>query len=344
MDDRHASTREDRLPHIDFSQYIKFSRRSSTEVERQVTVCRYRTYVGFDLQRILGAVRRCELKPGDELGIIDWHTSMESRTEEQDPKSHFEEDDAGGLDVGAEWLRALFGFISDNYFRWLDLESRDIYEFMIEGVLASTFLTEYYRNSRDELEFLTYGGSQYEERIKTKHRTCFRMAFGAQLMEFTYDFVRSVCLRPEFRATLKEIVYAPLGEAGYGTVDESSMKTKYTNIIDPTAERVKEILENPKILISEFSAKVTIQHHLVYNDINIRFCLTKRGRVTLYLPQIEFCRPLTDVERENKVYEIVRRAYGRITGSQALESIAVGREKGAPKQLELAMDASLGDV
>lgn len=344
MDDRQIPSREEAIPHIDFNKYVKFSRRSSSEVERQVTVCRYRTYVGFDLQRTLAAVRKCELRPGDELGIIDWHTSTDLGPDKKDPKNHLEEDDAGGLDVGAEWIRALFGFISDKYFRWLDLESRDIYEYMIEGVLSETFLTEYYRNSTNELEFLTYGGSQHEERIKVKHRTCFEMQFGAQLVEFTYDFVRSVCERSEFRTTLKEIVYAPLGEAGYGTVDESSMKAKYTNIIDPTAERVKEILGNPKIRISEFSAKVTIQHPLVYNAINIRFHLTKRGRITLHLPQIEFHRPLTDVERENKVYEIVRRAYGRITGSQVLELVGMDQGKEVPQQLELAMDAFLGDA
>lgn len=342
MKNEQTANAEEELPHIDFRRYIKFSRRSSSEVERQVTVCRYRTSIEFDHQKILAAVKRCELKPEDDLGIINWYTSTDSIPDQQETTKDLDKDEAESSTVGREWVRALFGFISNKYFRWLDLESRAIYEFMIEGVLSSTFLTEYFRNSEDELEFLTYGGSQYEERIKAKHRNCFRMIFGAQLMEFTYDFVRSICLRPECRATLKEIVYAPSGEAGYGTVDESSMKSKYTNIIDPRAERVKEILENPKILISEFTAKVTMEHPLVYDPVTIRFRLTKRGRVTLYLPQIEFVRPLTDVERENKLYEIVRKAYGHITDNSVLEVDAVGQQKGVSHQL--AMDAFLEDV
>jgi len=328
---------EEAKPHIDFTKHIKLSGRSTSEVERQVTVCRYKTYVGFNFDQICAATQRGRLKLGEELGIIDIRTSKDAESTEENQLDRLE-----GDDHETEWVRALFGFISDKYFRWLDLESRDIYEFMIEGVLSETFLAEYYQTSEGEIEFLTYGGSQREDRIKAKHRSVFRMQFGAQLVEFPYEFVRTVCSRPEFRTNLKEIGYAPLGEAGYGTVDKSSMKTRYANTIDWTAERVKEILENPKIQISEFSARATIHHLSVRTSLNIRFHLTKRGRVTLYFPRIEFNRPMTDVERENEFYEIVRVAYTYITGTKNIKSSGTDKQREVTQQLSL--DAFLEDV
>jgi hypothetical protein len=185
---------------------------------------------------------------------------------------------------------------------------------MINGILSETFMTEYYRNPQNELEFLTYGGTQHEARIKAKHQTCFRLNLRTDMIEFDPDVVRQVCLRPEFKLSLKRIGYLPLGEAGYGTVDRSSMQTKYANTIDTSAERVQEILTNPKIFIEEFSSRFTLPDPSVREPITIRFDFLKRGRVTLYLPKIDFYKPLSDVELERKFYEIVRNAYIYITG------------------------------
>src|SRR5690606_124078 len=102
----------------------------------------------------------------DNFGVIGVRTSKDS-TVADDPNQNLED---FRLDLGDEWVRALFAVIGDKYFRWLDLESQDIYEYLIEGVLDETFLVDYYQNEQKELRFLTYGGSRFSERINSKHR------------------------------------------------------------------------------------------------------------------------------------------------------------------------------
>jgi hypothetical protein len=240
-------------------------------------------------------------------------------------------------------LRALFGLIGDGYFRWLDSETRDIYEYAIRGVLKETFLTEYYANASKELEFLTYGGSQHEAQITTKHERCFGLSLHAQLMEFDYDFVRSICLKPEFKYTLKRIVYLPRGRADYGTVEKAFMQSKYRNVIDPDAERVKDILEDPDVLIDEFTARLVISTSETRSSITIRFDFTKRGRITLYLPEIEFWKQMSQIEFENRFYDIVRMAYFRITGLDISAMPAQRSEMEVYEQPYLDLDQAFDD-
>ena len=139
------------------------------------------------------------------------------------------------------------------------------------------------------------------------------MHFVAVQEEFSHDYIRYVCSRPDFVRNLRSIAYDPEGEADYGTVEVASMKTKYQNVIDPDAKRVREILDNSKILIGEFGSKFSLDNSLVLGALTIRFDISVKGRVTLYLPELKFSRPMTDIERENTFYEIVRSAYAYIT-------------------------------
>lgn len=306
----HQSTENDAFtPKIDFDDIIKFQRRSSSTVERQVTVNRYRTFIPFDFEQVKRGIQKCKIKASDDFGVIGFRTSKDG-TMADDPSldpEHIK------LDLGEEWVRALFAVIGDKYFRWLDFESEDIYEYLIEGVLDETFLVDYYQNEQKELRFLTYGGSRFSERIHSKHRYGFGMHFGAVQEEFSNEYIRHVCSRPEFVCNLRSISYDPEGEAGYGTVETATMKTKYQNVIDPDASRVREILDNSKIQIREFGSKFSIHSPFVANTLSIRFDISVKGRVTLYLPEIKFSKPRTDIERENTFYEIVRSAYAYIT-------------------------------
>jgi hypothetical protein len=301
------------VPGIDFSDIIKCHGRSSSTVERQVTVSRYRTYSTFNFGQVQSAVQKCKIKASDDFGIIGVRTSKDNIAADdpiQNPE-HIK------LDVGDEWVRALFAVIGDKSFRWLDFESQDIFEYLIEGVLDETFLVEYYQDDQKELRFLTYGASRFSERINSKHRFGFGMHFASIQEDFSHEFIRRVCSRPEFIRNLRSISYDPEGEAGYGTVEVASMKTKYQNVIDPGARRVEEILNNAKILISEFGSKFSIYSPYVANTLSIRFDISVKGLVTLYLPEIKFSKPMTDIERENALYEIVRSAYAYITGGGA---------------------------
>lgn len=295
MTDSSESERLDSLPQINFSDIIKVSRRSSTEVERQVTICRYRTHIGFDFEQILNAVRRCEIRANDEFGVIGIQSSSdESNLEEQTSAS--------------EWIRTLYGIIGEQHFRWLEFESRNIYECMIPGTLKDTFLVEYY-NENGELRYLTYGGARHSEKVASAHKKGFYFPLPAEQMAFTYDAIRQACSR--FKE-LQKISYTPEGQADYGTVDEASMKTNYQNIIDPNAEKVKEVLENPKIHIREFKARFSMSHKFSTEVLSIRFTLMQDGRVTLNLPKIEFGQQLTDQDREERFYAIVKDAHTRI--------------------------------
>lgn len=296
------------IPDINFKEIVKYQGRSSSTVERQVTVARYRTYSTFNFDQVQTAAQKCSIKASDDFGVIGVRTS-EDRVDSDDPT---QDPEHIRLDIGEKWVRALYALIGDRPFRWLDFETKDIFEYLIEGVLDETFLIEYYQDKRGELRFLTYGGSRYSERINSKHRFGFGMQFAAIQEEFSHNFIRKACSRPEFIRNLKRISYDPEGEAGYGTVETASMKTKYQNVIDPDARRVKEILENHKILVNEFVSKFSMYSPFVSGDLSMRFEISVNGRVILYLPEIKFPRPLTEIEREDIFYEIVRSAYAFI--------------------------------
>jgi len=305
----HPEKNDSPRPEIKVNDILKRQDRSIFVNERQITVTRYRTYLQFDFNQVERAVQKCTIKATDDFGVITVKTSKDLVTTDT-PTSNLEYNQSS---LGDEWVRALFATIGDKSFQWLDFETLNIYEYLIGGVLNETFLIDYYQDKQNQLRFLTYGGSRAAERIQLKHQMGFGMYFAAIQEDFNYDFIRQICSKPDFIRNLKKIVYAPEGEDGYGAVDEALIRTKYENKIDPTAKRVKEILDNPKMLIREFEAKLIMSSPITLNKLNIRFNISMNGHITFYLPKIEFSRPKTDIDRENAIYEIVRSAYELVT-------------------------------
>ena len=154
----------DEIPDLDFQQIIKPQRKPNIDVGRQITVTHYRTRIGFDSEMIESALQKCKLRPSDDIGMIN----LRSLRENSEPGNKTTEDGTIDLDVGQDWVRSLFGIIGEKGFRWLDLKTRNIYEYIITGTLNETFLVEFYRNIDNEVRFFTYGGSRYGDRINRK--------------------------------------------------------------------------------------------------------------------------------------------------------------------------------
>jgi hypothetical protein len=307
-----------RVPEIDFRQFLRLERKSRSEVERQVTVARYRVRVSFDFARIEQALNACKLRASDEVGMLDIRTSRNHDTTGQETMPMESQKDEGDQD----WIRSLFGVIGEKRFRWFDFDTRSIYEGLISGTLQETFMVEFYKNIKNELNFLTYGGVRYGSRIIQKLQDCFRSGLVAERDYFDYPYLRSTIARDDFRLTLKRIDYSPEGQDDYGTVDQASMRTRYSNIIDPDAQRIKEILENERILIQEFGARSSLYVDEVRQVVAFRFEMSRNGLVTIFLPEIEFPRPMQDIEFENEYYKVVRRIYSFITGTVPIRPAA----------------------
>ncbi|MDA0246108.1 MAG: hypothetical protein OT477_22075 [Chloroflexi bacterium] len=299
---------DETLPDLDFSEIIKFNRRSTSEVSRQITVIQYKTYNRpFSFSEIIEATQKCRLKPTEDFGVIKVRTSQDAHYDNNLEKAY--------SDIGNNWVRALYAVIGDTNFRWLDINSSNIYEYILTNVLKETFLVEYYEGVANQLRFLTYGGSRFSERIQAKHTIGFGYNFYASMESFSYEFMRDIFSRQEFLDNLKRIGYLPSGEDGFGSVDIVTTKTRYQNVIDLTADRIKEICDNDKILISEFESRFPINIPSVKGTLNIRFEVSSKGQIIFHLPRLEFHSPLTDIERENIIYDVVRSAYAHVTNS-----------------------------
>jgi len=96
---------------------------------------------------------------------------------------------------------------------------------------------------------------------------------------------------------------------------------------------IKEILENPKILIRSFGARSSLFVDEVGDVLNFRFELASSGTVTVYMPEISFPRPMLDVELENEFYNIIRRIYTYIIGETPTSALTAISDEQLPDQL-----------
>jgi hypothetical protein len=142
----------------------------------------------------------------------------------------------------------------------------------------------------------------------------FEKPLKAEAIEISnYETVRETCW--SFRDRLSSITYVPKGQPDYGDADSASLKTKYKKILNANAKLIRETLEKSEILLREFEAWHTIKSDLVEKEIRFKFKFSKTGRVTLYVPEIPFIKSLSQIEFEDKFYNIIRVAYAEITAN-----------------------------
>jgi len=290
---------------IDFNEFISLERKQKTSgIERQITISRYATALDFNFEAVHEAIQRCKIRTNDDFGVIQVRTSKDNESTTKTDSSIVE------LNIGSEWIRALFGVIGETSFRRLNFESWHIDEYVIRGILKETFLVEYYQQN-GKLWFLTYGGSKDSNKIEIKHKMGFKDPLRAEAIESDYETVRETCL--SFKDRLSNITYVPKGQPDYGDADSASLKTKHKKTLNTNAKLIREILQKPEILLREFEAWHTIKSDFIEEEIRLKFKFSKTGRVTLYVPEIPFIKSLSQIDFEDRFYTIIRGTYAEIT-------------------------------
>jgi len=318
---------------LDFNEFISLERKQkSSGIKRQVTISKYATVLNFNFEKIIEAIRHCKIRKNDDFGVIDIRDSKEHELVAK-------ESDITELNVGTEWIRALFGVIGENSFRRLNHENLHIEQYIMKEVLKETFLVEYFQQGGN-LCFLTYGGSENYKKIEQKHKIGFGKDLNAEPIEFEYDKVRQICL--SFKEELSSIDYIPKGQPDYGDADLASLKTKQKKFLKSDAKLIKETLEKPEILIQNFEAWHSIENHFFGKEIRLKFKFSKNGHVTIYIPEMLFKKHLPEIDFENTFYDIIRGAYAEITDWEYLPTNSHPFQKNTGDQLLIDFIENIG--
>ncbi len=201
----------------------------SRDIElRTLSVRKFRTKVPFDRQLILESLSRGSLVLGMEFGVV--------QTFDADNPDHT--------------VRALCGLVGEKSIVLLD-QSSHLQYLKLKNVLRATMMVEFLNNSElDCLDLLIYGGQQGHKEFRQLLQQYFEIDEDPEPLRFSDIGVRHLC--EKFFEYLYQIIFDPLNQRGWGTINAADFKSIRGRFIDSTVEQMQQVLENKDIVIQSF--------------------------------------------------------------------------------------------
>lgn len=259
---------------------------------RNLTVRKYGMNVDYNREVILDGIGKSGLVFGKEFGIIQtYDTDNPDRT-----------------------IRALCGLVGEKDLVLLDKKNRLRY-LRIKHALKATLMVEFLNDpDTGSLNFLLYGSNQGYPEFCMMLEDCFEIFEEPRALKISDIAARNLC--EKFFTQLYQVVFDPLNQQGWGTINAADFKSKRGRFIDPNAKQMLQVQENKAIIIRSFKSMLDKQRIEPLNEqYTIMFNILKnRSGIKLAIPELKVPAEYGDLEYELVVYDFARQTYNRIIG------------------------------
>ena len=266
-------------------------RRPSDQIggKRSVTVRKYRTILAFDRSSIVNDLAKSRLVFGMDFGVVRAFVG-------------------GGQD---SYVRAICGLVGDRDLVLLNGDTHDLDFVRISNVLLATMLIDFIEES-GMLGLLIYGGHQGQFELLEMLRRNFNISSPKQDI-FSAVGIRTLCER-DFEY-LYEVMIDPLLQEGWGTINTADFRSERGRYIDPDVDRMRQVRDNPKIVIRSYrSIRRKQLMEPLQDPYDVKFAILRDGGVTMEIPELQLPKTLPDLEYESVFYDLARQTYQRIVG------------------------------
>lgn len=264
--------------------------------QRTVTVRKYSTTILYNREDILEGLTRSRLVFGNDFGVL--------RTYDHNKPDRN--------------IRALFGLIGTRTLPILNNQTNNMDYLRVKNVIVATVMLEFVSDPDDGfLGLLIYGGRAARTELWQLLKSDFAFHTDPLPRTFNSVAVRSLCNR--FFNRLFEITIDPWLQDGWGTISAADFKAKRGRFIDNEVDRMRQIQDNPSIVIQSFASELrSLPFEGLQEVIDVKFSLLKDGGVNLEIPQMEISPGARDLDYEDMIYDVASQIYSQIVGDEPL--------------------------
>ncbi len=252
--------------------------------QREVTVQSYRSTVPFDRERIERGLGQAWLSPTIRFGVF------------------------ATLQIGnADSATVVLGLQNDLSVRTYDYDARRPLWYSWQNVIVDTVNVQYSRDDRGMLKFTATGGGRRitDEILYEFNATNLGIPKDSVTKEqFDLEKLRTLCFS-RFSDRLYKLRFAGPSGVQYRSIDHASFQSR--QYLDPAAERLSEILTDPKVTIESFDSDVEVSAASISGSLLIRFFLRGlSGSLRLRFPRIHYKKePTTAEDQARAFYQLV---------------------------------------
>lgn len=268
---------------------------SDINTYRKLSILRYEAKFSFNSEKISQHFKKNLLKNGRDFGCIDIINNQHS-------------------------IHLLFAKMGDRRHSsaTFDPQSKEYLSrvsFKIKNLIVSTTHVDNFPDENNNLNLLVFnGGGIKNELLFAQYRSLLSGSLPKQL-EFNESELRKLCF-DKFESNLFEIIFNPVKEPGFGNTQQAGYKSESKNILDPTAEKIKELKENKNIVITGFRSSIFANHDDLSKEYEIKFSINSTGKIELDFPKLSWIDLESDEQIETKFYEFAGKIYDEIISKE----------------------------
>ncbi|MDI3486238.1 MAG: hypothetical protein PWQ50_1458 [Methanolobus sp.] len=267
--------------------------------KRTLSIIRYETKYAYDSIKISEHFKKNILKAGKDFGCIDIQDNESS-------------------------IHTLFAKMGNRRHTTATFDSNtreylSRYSFKLKNLIVSTIHVDNFPGKNNNLNLLVFNGGNIKNDLLFSQYRFFLGKSLPQKMTLNESELRRLCFE-KFQKNLSDISFNPVKEKEFGNTRKAEYKSDPENILDPNAEKIKELQENKTIIINGFESSIISTHNYLAQNYEINFSVDINGKIELTFPKLKWIDIESEQDMEIYFYDFAKKIYDEI-GSKELYEI-----------------------
>lgn len=236
---------------------------SDIDSYKTLSIIKYKTNVTYDKNKLMSTFSKNKICVTKEFGCI-YPRNYESH------------------------ISAFFGKLGKKSLIGLDSDSDDnprLRRYNIGNVILATMYVDHFSED-GKLALLVFNGGNIKKEL---WYNIYESLFGVSELtpaKFKETELRKLFINKYYNSLL-EIKYDPASQEEFGNAKEGELKSFRSKKLNPEAERIKDIIDNPEIKIKRFQSEVFETYEHVNESCRVKFTINIDGNITLDFPKID---------------------------------------------------------
>ncbi len=248
--------------------------------QREITVQTYQSTIPFDYEALSSRIEQAWLAPSIRVGIF-----------QRSPLA------------GKDEIHVVLGLQGALSVRAYDYDERRPIYYSWQGVVVETVAVRYLRDEHGLTRFTTFGGGVRitEEKLHEFNEAFLKIPEDAvSKLQFDLEKLRDLCFG-RFAERLFLLRFANPSAVGYESIDHALFQSR--KYIDPKAERLREIQDDPQVRIESFDSDIRVTTPDLTAPVEVRFAIRGlSGALRLRFPKVQYSAQIKTVEEQVRIF------------------------------------------
>lgn len=261
---------------------------SDIDIYKTLSIVKYKTNIAYDHDNIISAFSENKLCITKEFGCIYIRNY-------------------------GNHVSILFGKLGKKNLIGLDDDSDNnprIRRYIIDKVILATMYIDHFSED-GKLSLLVFNGGNIKKEL---WYNIYGSLFNVSKLtpaKFKEKELRNLFVTKYYNSLI-EIKYDPASQEEFGNAKEGEYKSFRSKKLNPEAERIKDIIDNPEIKIKKFQSEIFDTYEHINKSCRVVFTIEIEGKISLEFPKIEWIDFKDNYDIEEHYYLFAKKIYDKI--------------------------------